>query len=191
MYRITTPKCLALGVAIFFLLPSNQSYSQEHSFQSVNFTDPLMRHRDFLLFIEPIKNPLAARDSVFVVIPGLAGQCHSFIPKNIVGLSTSGNKGSGRSPRGGRARRYCPRRADLPVQCGSYLPPRSAAASRDGCSSRFVSPVLSPARISVSSSLLERATMSQKSSLPQPTQSVSRVLTADTSREVSPGAGGG
>jgi hypothetical protein len=42
-----------------------------------------------------------------------------------------------------------------------------------------VSPVLSSARISVSSSLLERATMSQKSSLPQPTQSVSRVLTAD------------
>jgi hypothetical protein len=42
-------------------------------------------------------------------------------------------------------------------QCGSYLPPRSAAASRDGCSSRLVSPVLSPARISVSSSLLERA----------------------------------
>jgi hypothetical protein len=30
-------------------------------------------------------------------------------------LSTSGNKGSGRSPRGGRARRYCPRRASLPV----------------------------------------------------------------------------
>src|SRR5262245_2217378 len=69
-------------------------------------------------------------------------------------------------------------RAGLPLQCGSYLPPRSAAASRDGCSSRLVSPVLSPARLSVSSSLLERATMSQKSSLPQPTQSVSRVLTA-------------
>jgi hypothetical protein len=43
-----------------------------------------------------------------------------------------------------------------------------------------VSPVLSPAWISVSSPLLERATMSQISSLPQPTQSVSRVLTADT-----------
>jgi hypothetical protein len=36
-----------------------------------------------------------------------------------------------------------------------------------------VSPALSPAQISVSSSLLERATMSLKSSLPQPTQSVS------------------
>ena len=49
-----------------------------------------------------------------------------------------GNKGSGRSPRGGRARRYCPRRAGLPVQCGSYLPPRSGAGSRDGCSSRLM-----------------------------------------------------
>jgi hypothetical protein len=36
-----------------------------------------------------------------------------------------------------------------------------------------VSPALSPAPISVSSSLLEKATMSQKSSLLQPTQSVS------------------
>src|SRR5262249_25859264 len=42
-------------------------------------------------------------------------------------------------------------------------------SSRDGSSSQFVSPVLSPAPISVSSSLLVRATMSQKSSLPQPT----------------------
>jgi hypothetical protein len=50
---------------------------------------------------------------------------------------------------------------------------RGVAASRDGCSSRLVSPVLSPARISVSSSLLDRATMSRKSSPPQPTQSVS------------------
>jgi hypothetical protein len=47
----------------------------------------------------------------------------------------------------------------------------------------LVSPVLSPARISVSSSLLEKATMSQKSSLPQPAQSVSWVLTADTSNK--------
>jgi len=40
--------------------------------------------------------------------------------------------------------------------------------------------VLLPAWISVPSSLLEKATMSQKSSLPQPTQSVSWVLTAET-----------
>jgi len=88
MYRITAPKCLALGVAIIFLLPSNQSYSQEHSFQSVNFPDRFMRHRNFLLFIEPTTDELSAKDSVFVVIPGLAGQCHSFIPKNIAGGPT-------------------------------------------------------------------------------------------------------
>jgi hypothetical protein len=50
-------------------------------------------------------------------------------------LSTTGNRGSGRSPRGGRARRGCPCRADLPVQCGSCLPLRSVAASRGGSSS--------------------------------------------------------
>src|SRR3974390_1767894 len=78
--------------------------------------------------------------------------------------STNGNRGSGQSPRGGRARRYYPRRGDLLVRCGSCLPPKSAAASLDGCSLLLVSPVLSPAWISVSSPLLERATMSQKSS---------------------------
>jgi hypothetical protein len=61
----------------------------------------------------------------------------------------------------------------------AYRRPGSSA-SHDGCSLLLVSPVLSPAWISVSSLLLERATMSQISSLPQPTQSVSRVLTADT-----------
>jgi hypothetical protein len=55
---------------------------------------------------------------------------------------------------------------------GRFVQPRSGLV--------LVSPVLSPAWISVSSPLLERATMSQISSLPQPTQSVSRVLTADT-----------
>src|SRR5208282_1995902 len=80
-------------------------------------------------------------------------------------LSTSGNRGSERSPRGGKARQYYPRRAALPVRCGSCLQPKSVAVSHDECSSRLVSPVLSPAWISVSSSLLERATMSQKSSL--------------------------
>ncbi len=65
------------------------------------------------------------------------------------------------------------RAADLPARCGSCLRPRSVAVSHDGCSSQLVSPVLSPARISVSSSLLQRATMSQKSSLPQPARSVS------------------
>jgi hypothetical protein len=50
---------------------------------------------------------------------------------------------------------------------------KNAAASRGGCPSRPFLPIPSPARISVSSSLLEKATMSQKSSLLQPAESVS------------------
>jgi transposase len=37
----------------------------------------------------------------------------------------------GRSPRGGRARRYYPRHAGLPVRCGSCLQLRSVAASKE------------------------------------------------------------
>jgi hypothetical protein len=63
-----------------------------------------------------------------------------------------------KSPRDGKARQCCLRRADLPAPSGSCLPPKNVAGSHDRYSSRPVSPVLSPAPISVSSSLLKRAT---------------------------------
>jgi hypothetical protein len=86
MYRIMVPKCLAFGVAIFLLLPSKQSYSQEVSWQSVNFPDRFIRHRNFLGFVEPINDQQAAKDAVFVSVPGLAGRCHSFEAKNFPGF---------------------------------------------------------------------------------------------------------
>src|SRR3974377_2032884 len=78
--------------------------------------------------------------------------------------STNGTRGYGQSPRGGSARGYYPRRGDLLVGGGSCVPPKSAAASHDGCSLLLVSPVLSPAWSSVSSPLLERAKMSKDTS---------------------------
>jgi Alpha-L-arabinofuranosidase B (ABFB) domain len=86
MYRVTVPKCLALGVAIFLLLPSKESYSQEFSFQSVNFPDRFIRHRNFLGFIEPITDQQAAKDAIFVSVPGLAGKCHSLQASNFPGF---------------------------------------------------------------------------------------------------------
>src|SRR3984893_8403276 len=70
--------------------------------------------------------------------------------------STSDNKDSGQSPHGGKTLRCSPRRAGPPARYGSFLRPRISAASCGGCPSRSFAPVPSPARISVSSSLLER-----------------------------------
>jgi Alpha-L-arabinofuranosidase B (ABFB) domain len=79
------PKFLALGLAVFALLSSKESYAQEHSYQSVNFPDRFIRHRNFLGFIEQITDEQAAKDAVFVAVPGLAGRCHSLEAKNFPG----------------------------------------------------------------------------------------------------------
>jgi hypothetical protein len=86
VYRITLPKCLAFGVAVFLLLPSKVSYSQEMSWQSVNFPDRFIRHRNFLGFVEPVNDQQAGKDANFVSVPGLAGKCHSYESKNFPGF---------------------------------------------------------------------------------------------------------
>src|SRR6516162_9140335 len=91
---------------------------------------------------------------------------------------TSRNTSRRRCPPGGKAPRCSPRRAGLPAQCGSSLPPSTAGASGAESSSVPVPPALSPARISASSSLLA-ATMNQKSSLREVPHFVSGVLTGN------------
>src|SRR5215472_7297265 len=61
----------------------------------------------------------------------------------------------GESPRGGTARRYCPRRADPKGRCESSPLRKIAAGSQGGSLSRSALPVPSPARISVPSALLQ------------------------------------
>src|SRR6478609_6596256 len=67
--------------------------------------------------------------------------------------STSHNTSTRRSLRAGTARRCSPHRARLPARYGSSLRPKTAAASLGGYPSQPALPVLSPARISVSSAL--------------------------------------
>src|SRR4029077_5232769 len=93
--------------------------------------------------------------------------------------STSRNTSRRRYLRGGKAPRCSPRRAALPARCESSLPQSTAGVSDAECSSALAPPVLYPARIFVSSSLLS-APINQKSSLREDPQFVSWVLTGDT-----------
>src|ERR1700677_3565147 len=92
---------------------------------------------------------------------------------------TSRNTSRRRCPRGGKAPRCFPRRADLLARCGSSLRPSTAGGFDAECPSSLALPELYPARISVSSSL-PAAAMNQKSSLRENPQFVSRALTANT-----------
>src|SRR6516164_4174509 len=68
---------------------------------------------------------------------------------------TSDNKGSQQSLPGGTARRCCPRHAGQSAQSGSFPLPKTAAEWRGGSPSQLALPASYPARISVSSSLLQ------------------------------------
>jgi len=55
---------------------------REVSFESVNFPERYIRHRNSLGFIEPISDSLAKQDATFKIVPGLAGKCFSFESHN-------------------------------------------------------------------------------------------------------------
>jgi hypothetical protein len=52
------------------------------NFQSLNFQDRFIRHRDFLIYLEPVRSGPALNDAAFNVVPGLAGSCNSFESRN-------------------------------------------------------------------------------------------------------------
>jgi len=58
---------------------------QEFSFQSFNYPDRYIRHRNSLGFIEPPVDNLSKKDATFKVVPGLAGRCVSFESHNYPG----------------------------------------------------------------------------------------------------------
>jgi hypothetical protein len=70
---------LLLAASLFSQHPASAA---EQSFQSSNFPNRFIRHRDFLMFIEPATTALAIHDSAFKVINGLAGSCQSFESRN-------------------------------------------------------------------------------------------------------------
>jgi hypothetical protein len=60
----------------------NNLVGQEISFQSYNFPDRFIRHRNSLGFVETIPDELGKNDATFKIVPGLAGRCVSFESHN-------------------------------------------------------------------------------------------------------------
>lgn len=91
MYSQITARALLLGLALLFplvLAESNvQGQGREASFQSYNFPQRFIRHRQWLGYIEDVRRePTRLRkDAHFRVVPGLAGRCSSFESMNYPG----------------------------------------------------------------------------------------------------------
>jgi len=71
---------LSIGVSLS-LLPPQLSYAQVlESFQSVNYPDRFIRHRNFLGYLDRVvaTDKVARQDATFHIVPGLAGKCSSF-----------------------------------------------------------------------------------------------------------------
>lgn len=76
---------LASALLVEPLLVPNQARADEN-FRSANFPDRFIRHRNLLMYIEPITDALSSDDSAFDVVFGLAGKCHSFQSRNFRGF---------------------------------------------------------------------------------------------------------
>ena len=63
-------------------LGAGEFLAREVSFESVNFPDRYIRHRNSLGFVEPISDPLSKQDATFKIVSGLAGRCFSFESHN-------------------------------------------------------------------------------------------------------------
>jgi hypothetical protein len=61
---------------------SSSFLGQEVSFQSSNYPDRFIRHRNSLGFVEVIPDELGKNDATFKIVPGLAGRCVSFESHN-------------------------------------------------------------------------------------------------------------
>jgi len=68
--------CLSLTVIILFSaflsLSLVQAQTTSSSFQSTNFPDRYIRHKNFIGYIDPIQSDLDRSDASFVLVPGLA-----------------------------------------------------------------------------------------------------------------------
>jgi hypothetical protein len=92
MYLNSILKGLIVGsaVSLSLLLPKlsyAQPAQQLSSFSSLNYPDRYIRHRSFLVYIDPIiaSDRLGREDATFRLVPGLAGRCRSFESVNYSG----------------------------------------------------------------------------------------------------------
>ncbi|MFB9269623.1 AbfB domain-containing protein [Bradyrhizobium erythrophlei] len=83
--KLVKPTFLSLLLVASLLIPQ-YAWAAEKSFKSLNFPDRFIRHRNFLMFVEPATNALSINDSAFRVVSGLAGSCHSFESRNFPGF---------------------------------------------------------------------------------------------------------
>jgi hypothetical protein len=77
-------KLVIVGLLAGSMLTSNRAIADDgyKNFKSLNFQDRFIRHRNFLIYLEPANSALALNDSAFKVVRGLAGSCNSFESKN-------------------------------------------------------------------------------------------------------------
>jgi hypothetical protein len=76
-----------LGLLVLAPLAASQvALADEENFQSFNYSNRVMRHRNFLMYIERQVGTLAINDSAFNVQKGLAGSCSSFQSRNFPGF---------------------------------------------------------------------------------------------------------
>jgi hypothetical protein len=88
--KILSVSTLGLSVCGILLTSSSSVYSQRLpevvSFRSSNFPDRYIRHRNFLVYLEPISDELGRKDASFKPVPGLAhSRCTSFESINFPG----------------------------------------------------------------------------------------------------------
>ncbi|MBJ7298552.1 MAG: AbfB domain-containing protein [Dolichospermum sp.] len=84
-----------LGLSVCGILLTSSSSVDAHdaqnndeviSFQSYNFSDRYIRHRNFLGYLEPISDELGRKDATYKLVPGLANsKCSSFESVNFPG----------------------------------------------------------------------------------------------------------
>ena len=83
--KLAKPMILSLLLIAPLLVP-HCARADEKSFQSLNFPERFIRHRNLLMYIEPATDAVSTNDAAFKIVPGLAGSCHSFESRNFPGL---------------------------------------------------------------------------------------------------------
>jgi hypothetical protein len=88
--RFLSISTLSLSVCGILLTSSSSVDAQNNyeviSFQSYNFSDRYIRHRNFLGYLEPISDELGRKDATYKLVPGLANsKCSSFESVNFPG----------------------------------------------------------------------------------------------------------
>jgi hypothetical protein len=85
--KLTKLAIVSLLLAGPLLTPNRANADDGYkNFKSLSFQDRLIRHRNFLIYLEPANNRLSTEESAFKMVSGLAGSCNSFESRNVPGF---------------------------------------------------------------------------------------------------------